>query len=488
MPAEDQSRGAASLPLLSSAALTVVGLVIIGLVRAGARIGSNALFGERGLAFVTAALAIASIVTIIGSAGLSAGTTKFIAEVRATRSVGDSDRFTAIAARAMVVLSIGGALVAGVYASLDRVLSEGGATLITTTGLLALAFGLYLAGKAIAYGEGAIKGYVTREAIGAAAFAVGFLVIWRVADDLLVLVPLIVAYLAVGSIALARLRGPAPSTRGLPIRDFAGYGIVGAIGVAAGVGFTYSTALVASNTTGVMGAALIGAILTILEPLYLAPRAISLVLLPRISADTARGRTAEAAQSLRLGTVAVTVLVAPLCAVFILERDRVLQPLFGQDIVGGASLGWFSAAVFVSVVGAPAVTALAATDLRSATIPMASSLVGFGVAIVVWFLGISTYGTTAIALGYLIGSVIQVGPPLWVTSLRFRPAWGTFWVRVAAAVIVVAVATTLPTAIIIDIAVVAAVLVLFTPEIRSLVSLILSRRGSAGPGEVRQPG
>jgi O-antigen/teichoic acid export membrane protein len=488
MPADDQAPRAASIPLLSSAALTVVGLVIIGLVRAGARIGANAIFGERGLAYVTAALAVASIVTIIGSAGLSAGTTKFIAELRATGGVGRADGFTSVASRAMVLLSIAGAVIAAAYASVDQVLSEGGAVLVTTTGVLALTFGLYLAGKAIAYGEGAIKGYVGREVIGAAGFAIAFVAMWRLADDPWVLVPLIVAYLAVGSIALARLGGPTAPGDDLPIRDFAGYGIVGAIGVAAGVGFTYSTALVASNTTGVMGAALIGAILTILEPLYLAPRAISLVLLPRISADTARGRTSQAARSLRLGTVAVTVLAAPVCAVLILERDRVLQLLFGQDIIGGASLGWFTAAVFVSVVGAPAVTALAATDLRRATIPMMSSLVGFGVAIVVWFLGIPAHGAAAIALGYLIGSVIQVTPPLWVTSHRFHPSWGSFWIRVAAAVLVVAAGTTLPVAITTDIVVVAAVVALFAPEIRELVSLIAARGGSAGSGEAGQSG
>jgi len=453
--------------LAGAAAWTAIGLVLIGLVRAGARIGAGRFFGDTALAYVTGGLAVATIATVVGAAGLTAGATKLIAELRVSDDSAGRSMAT-LTARSMLVLTIAGALGAIVYAGFDRVLSAGGRRVILSTGLLTFTFGMYLAGKAILYGEGAIRRYVRREVAGAVAFLVAGGLVVAAGTPAYVLLPVAAAYLGVGSVALGRLRQRTPAVP-LPVREYAGYGVVGAVGALAGVGFTSTTPLVAGFVAGAAGTALIGAVLTLVEPLYLAPRTVSLVLLPRISAVNARGDRDAAAWNLHVGTAAVTLIAAPACTILFTERDRLLQVLFGNHLVGGPTLGWFALAAFVSIAGAPAVTALAATDVRRATIPMAASLVGFATAGIVWLVA-GAAGTVAIATGYAVGSVIQVVPPITVASVRYRPRWRSFWLRVVGGGVLVGGIALLPISVwAVDAIALVGVGVALLPEIRLLL-------------------
>ncbi len=133
--------------------------------------------------------------------------------------------------------------------------------------------------------------------------------------------------------------------------------------------------------------------------------------------------------------------------------------------------------MFISVAGAPAVTALAATDLRRATIPMVASLTGFAAAAVVWVVAAPRQGTAAIAAGYALGSLIQVAAPIVVASRRYRPPWSGMWLRAVLATALVAgaalaAAPTLPR----DAAVLVILGVLLLPELRMLRAGLRPRR------------
>ncbi|MBT8207125.1 MAG: hypothetical protein KJO18_02530, partial [Acidimicrobiia bacterium] len=224
-------------------------------------------------------------------------------------------------------------------------------------------------------------------------------------------------------------------------------------------------------------AALIGATLTYLEPLTLTPRAISLVLLPELSRGIGRGddRT-EAAKAVRAATAISALIAGPLVAVLIVERDRALQWLFPDDLVGGATLAWFAAAFWVSVIGAPAIAALAAIRLREASVAMWSSLVGFSVAIVLWIALGERMGVAAIGLGYFVGSCIQVTAPLIIATRFYAIAWRSLWLRLAmAAAGVFAIAAT-GSGLVRDLASVVLVVAVMAPELRMAASLIRRRR------------
>ena len=85
-----------------------------------------------------------------------------------------------------------------------------------------------------------------------------------------------------------------------------------------------------------------------------------------------------------------------------------------------------------------------AISARSAAISMWSSIAGFATAVVIWFVLGEEFGALAIAIGYLIGSVMQVIAPVGVATKRFEVSWGSFPVRLV--LIIVAIALTIDSA------------------------------------------
>ena len=130
----------------------------------------------------------------------------------------------------------------------------------------------------------------------------------------------------------------------------------------------------------------------------------------------------------------------------------------------------FAAAFFVSVVGAPSITALSAISARSASISMWSSIAGFATAVVFWFTLGDELGALAIAIGYLIGSVLQVISPVAFATKRFEVVWGSFPIRLL--MIVVAVALVIDSSAGLRYAAIVASMVALLPEYRLGVSMI----------------
>lgn len=461
-------------PLIRDGAWSLLAIALTGMVRAGARFGAG-IISVDALRTVTIALSIAGIISIVTAGGWSSGIIKFLSELRGSDRSDDGDRLATLASWVVVGLSTIGAAAALWYSVTAADFDWAPAAL---TAALTVVFGLYIAGKSIAYGRQQVKRQALLEIVGFGLFAVSLFAILRGSLAQWVIVPLVVGFLPVASLAVGRLRH-LPSWRGLPIRSFAGYGLVGVVGSLAGLGFTSITPLAADRLDAAIGAALVGATLTYLEPLTLTPRAISLVLLPELSRGIGRGddRT-EAAKAVRVATAISALLAGPLVAVLIVQRDSALQWLFPDDLVGGSTLAWFAAAFWVSVIGAPAIAALAAIRLREASVAMWSSLVGFAVAIAMWFALGERMGVAAIGLGYFVGSCIQVAAPLVIATRFYSIGWGTLWLRLAAAAAgVVAIAAT-GSGLLRNIAGVALVVAVMAPELRLAAVLLRRRRGS----------
>jgi len=468
---QEPRRGARGT-LLHGAALTMAGLVLTGAVRAVVRIGAERWFGVEALGILTLAMSVAAIVTIVGPGGLSAGVTKFIAQFRGGQDPARTRDLGILAARAGVTFSLLGAAGGVVYILLSDQLEVSTPEVLAAAALI-LSFGFYLSGKSILYGEDRILGYLRREIVGSVLFAIVLLLALLLDAAPLMILALCAAYLPVGATTWRAVRHMGHARR-LPVRSLAGYGLIGVVGSLAGVGFSYTTPLAAAYVDALAGAALIGGILTILEPLNLLPRAISLVLLPTLSRSNAQSETAKSGASLLLATALVTAATAPVFAIIVLERGRLLG-IFFRDLTGGATLGWFSLAFFIRIVGTPAVAALAAIDVRRASISMWSSLVGFSLAIGIWVAAAPEMGVGAIGLGYAIGSAIQVAAPLIVATRRYSVRWASLWYRVVAAGITVAALATMPPRVVTDIVAVCVVLAFMSPEVRQVVRLIRAR-------------
>ena len=464
------TRPPAGAGLARAAGWAAVGLVITGILRFSARWLSEALFGVDGLAFVTAAMSIATIAAIPGAVGMSAGVTKLVAEQRVS---GRGEAVARYAARLGMAAGAVAAVVAALYALTEPSIKSIGLSGALAVAGLTLAFAAYTLGKAILFGFGGSRRYAAKEAAGAILFGAGCLGTWLTGRVELMAAALVMAYLPVAGETLVPARGEAET---VDRRTLLGYAAVGGAGSLAGVGFTAVTPLAAGALAGVSGTALVGAVLAVLEPLNLAPRAVGLVILPEISRSEAANDRPAAAAALRLTTGLVAAAALPACSVLLLERDRVLGLVFSSDLVGGATLGWFVMAFLVSVIGAPAVTSLAAAHLRTATVSMAASLTGFGAAIALWAAMGPEWALTAIGFGYFIGSVIQVSVPIAVAWRRFEVSWLGQWLRIAAAAVVVGLLATRPPSIGLDALAVVVAGAALAPELRGL---LLSRRRKA---------
>lgn len=463
-----------SRKLLTGAGVTLAALVLTGVVRVLARIGAGRWFGNDALALVTLAISVAAIATIVGAGGLAPGITKFIAQLRGEERLDLARELGSFAARVTVGMSAVGALAGSLYLWSSH--DNASRAAVASVAALVFVFGLYQAGKSILYGEGEIRPYAARELVGGALFVIGMVIAWRTRQAWWVILALVLAYSPVASAAARRAFLATGSLQRLPLRQLAGYGILGAIGSLAGVGFSYSTPIAANLVDAVTGAALIGGVLTILEPFNLLPRAVSLVLLPSFSETNAREGATRSGSSLALTTRYIAAASAPALLLIALERDRVLGFVF-PDLGGDATLAWFALAFFLRIVGTPSVTSLAALDFKRASIAMWSSLVGFSIAITVWFVAGPIVGISAIGIGYAGGTVVQVVPPLVVATRRYRVEWGRFWLRLGASLSTAAAATRLTPGFTVDAVVFGALVALFWPEISGVVRSIGARVG-----------
>lgn len=462
--------------LLRGAGLTLIGLTLTGFERAAVRIGAERLIGVDALGVVTIALSVATLATIVGAGGLSAGVTKFIAQLRGEGHGDLAKDMATFSARLGIAFSLAGVAVGVVYATFSTGFQAG--LDVVAVGALVFAFGLYLSGKSILYGEDRIRRYVMRETVGAVGFLlIGALVV-VVRQPAILIIALVVAYLPVGLAALRAFRPLGPTVR-LPIRPLIGYGVLGVVGSLAGIGFSYSTPIVAASIDALAGAALIGAALTILEPFNLLPRAVSLVLLPDLSEKNAREGSRRAGESLRTATGLVAALAGPVLLVVILEQTRILGLVF-KSVVGGPTLAWFALAFGIRVIGTPAVTALAAIDVKHASISMWSSLTGFVVAGAIWVLASPSLGVEAVGIGYAAGSLLQVAAPLLVATRYYTPRWGSLWYRVAALATLGLAGIWLAPAprLLLDAATVAVAGVIMLPELGALVRAVRRKQGA----------
>lgn len=463
--------------LMRGATLTLMALVLSGLARAATRIAAGRLFGVEALGIVTLAMSTATVAVTFGAAALTPAITKLVSELRGSERVDDALRLAAVSARIGLGASVAGAIIGGLYVATNPSPGTSGTATIMGTSILTFAFGLYLTGKAITYGQERIGPYVRRELIGAALFALGLAGLILVDRPALILVPLILAYTPVALVALRHLGLRTGQMSDLPMGEYRHYALIGIVGSFAGIGFTQVTPIAASYIDVARGAALIGAVLTLLEPLNLAPRALSLVLLPGLAFRNAAGDRAQGSASLRLSSSAVAIIAAPAFALLVLERDRILQPIFSESIVGGMNLAWFAGAFLLSVIGAPAITALAAISAKRATISMWSSLAGFGTAAGIWFAAGSYLAVPAIGLGYLVGSILKVTAPIVVATRDYCVDWGSFWIRLGIGVALTVLLALPEPAVWIDALGVTAILSLLLPEIREIYTLIRGRVG-----------
>lgn len=416
-----------------TAGLSMVAVVALG----GTRLVYSVLVGRAGgpvvLGAVNAAISYATLATLLVSAGTGAAAAKFVAAAYGVGRPGEAAGVTRLlsgwtAAGTAISVLAAGALAPVLLGRVDGPLLAG-------TLALLVAYAGYTYTKGLLYGAGQVRRYVRLEvATDAAALLLTALAV--LAGDAWLLVPLVAGYAGFTAVAFAaRPRGPADPlspARRAEIRTFVWLAVLGTV---ASTGFLLLSQLAARRYAAPPDVGRYAAALALIAPAYFLPRALSLALFPAMAGAASRGEGGQVQRQADVGTRVIAVGMLPLFAGAVFLAGPLLTLFYGGRYAAGAGvLAVLMAATYISVVPVPAVNSLVAGDRRYVGVPAWSSVAGLALGVGWWAVFGPAGGALAVAVGYLVGSVVQAGVPVAVAWRRHRLAWGRLALRVAGGV------------------------------------------------------
>jgi O-antigen/teichoic acid export membrane protein len=230
---------------------------------------------------------------------------------------------------------------------------------------------------------------------------------------------------------------------GLDRRELATFVGLASVGGVASAGLLQVLPVLAGRFTNPTEVAYLVAAVTLVAPLFLLPRALSLALFPAMARAHGAGETDVVRRHADISTRALLALLAPLFGAAILVAPEVLVLFGGPSYREGADvLRVLLLATYVGSIQVAAVNSLSSGDgLR---ISVYSAVIGSVVGLVAvaplghWF------GATGVAVAYLVAAAVTSAGPLAVAWRRFHMDWTGATVRslavVLAAIVVAAIA------------------------------------------------
>jgi peptidoglycan biosynthesis protein MviN/MurJ (putative lipid II flippase) len=213
----------------------------------------------------------------------------------------------------------------------------------------------------------------------------------------------------------------------------ASFAAVTALGTVSSAGFLQLSQVFALRA-GAAEAGLFAAVMALVTPAYLLPRAISVVLFPAMARAVGREDRVAMQRQLVIGTQILAAAMLPVFALVGMIATVLLTLVYTSSFApAGPTFVVMVWATWVSIASVPAVNALSSDTGRAYFVPPIASVTGFVVGVGLWL----TAGTSIelVAWGYLVGSVIQSAIPMVESWRRYgvpRP-WPTVRLVVVAA-------------------------------------------------------
>lgn len=418
-----QPRGTAHGALLSLIAIVALGgtrfiySIIVG------RVAGPSVLGP-----INTALAFAMLASLFMSAGTSPAASKFVAAAGGDR---------ATAAKVTQWLSrwtFWGTLVTLVVAAPAAIWALHGPSAVELVLVLALiaSYAAYTFTKGLLYGSGHIPRYVVLE-VATDLVALGLTVLVVLLSRSLLLLPLVVGYSAFSVRAWRRrprsLRHERPSVTAW--REMRSFVVLSIVGTVASSGFLQLSMIMARRYGGNLEAGYYAAAMALIAPAYLLPRALSLALFPAMAGAFGRGDRSAIRRQTDIATRIIAVVMLPGFVAVAVLAGPVLHAFFGSRFEAGTLvLQLLVAATFVSVISVPAVNSLSAVEAKYVGVSAWASVAGLAVGAAVWATLAPDGGATAVAFGYLVGSVVQSAVPIAVSWRRYRLHWMRLWTLV----------------------------------------------------------
>lgn len=324
-------------------------------------------------------------------------------------------------------------------------------------GLLTFGYGAYTFYKAVLYGVDWVRRYAVLELTWDALFLVVMVAVVFSHLRIWALAPLAMVYLgfSLGAhLTLFRRRRPAHTWTGtaeatlpvvgqrIPAADDRGvyrvadvvssgrerfgwwhaigaYALVTTLGTVSSAGFLQLSQLFAARIGDSYGTGLFAAAMSLVVPAYLLPRAVSVVLFPAMARAVGRSDRELVRSHLAVGTTVLTSGLLPGFVLVAILATPLISVIYGSAYGGGgATLTIMVWATWISIASVPAVNALASDKGYAYFVPAGASLAGFLVGLAWWFTVATSI--TAVAWGYLIGSLVQSAVPMIEAARRHR--------------------------------------------------------------------
>ncbi|HEY8239166.1 MAG TPA: lipopolysaccharide biosynthesis protein [Candidatus Limnocylindrales bacterium] len=304
--------------------------------------------------------------------------------------------------------------------------------------LLMLVYALYTVCKAGLYGFGRVGFYLRLEIISSVLVLALALAV-AVTGSTSYLAPLIVGYGAFAAAAAYRLRTDAAGAASAPDpglkREVGGFVILACLGTLASAGFLQSTQFLAATFAPVAQVASFAAAVTLVAPVQFLPRALALAMFPWMAAAHGAGDVDAIRRQVDLSTRALVVVLTPPFAAGIILAPEILKVFGGEAYVDGAHvLQLILVGAFLSVIQVGSVNALSSASDWQLRIPVAWAVIGALSGLAFVALAGPVFGSTGVAGGYILGTLVSAAGPIAVVWRRWSMPWGGVFARATIAI------------------------------------------------------
>lgn len=411
-------------PVATQTVLSTVGVLVQGLVRFVFSVTVGNVLGKAALGAANSAISLALFSSLLFPSAAAQTATKFIARARGKGAYREAQAIAAYLAgwsvAASVLLGVLGALAA-------PFLLDIGTAQAAMTGALVVAYSGYMLIRGILFGSGLVRRATFWDVLSSLAAVLSLALVIAFRWDALILAPLVLCY---GLYVLANLPsrsgGSVPPELRREMRGFLGLSLTNSLAV----GGLLQLSMVGAQYWDPRDAGLFAAALTLATPASLVSRSISLVLLPSLSTAYGRGDHDSVRHQTDVSTRALSLLSLATFGPLMLVSPMLIALLFPSGFDGAeVLLPILLAAVMLSNVGIGATNTLLTREQRHARIVVLASVSGAVVALVWWFVLAPSGGVYAIAVGYLVATLVVAAVPFTAAWRLDRQRWSGLMTR-----------------------------------------------------------
>ncbi len=404
--------------LIKNSKITLIALFFVGITQLIFNVAIARFFNPTILGEVNLALSTAILFSVIVSSGLNPANNKFVAEYLGRKKQEKIKHIFSFSLFTTIIFSI-------LITIILILLKENIMNLFNITSYylislpIILLYSLYLLLKGMFYGTNQIKDYFKIEIISRIIFFISLMFV--IITKSYFLLPFIVIYLLFVMLSLPKLKEYITfNFKDKIIKKVIKYAVIAFVGTFSSLARTRLSIIIPAIFLAKSEIGLFSVAFSLLTLFYFLLRAITLVMTPLISFKYGEDNKKDILNVLNLSNKYLTLCTILFSALTIILSKFILGLLFGQEyLVATTTLQILSLSALFTVIATPSVNTLSAT--KYVHIPSITGVLGLVLSILSWILLVPRYHLVGIAIGFLIGSVVNALIPIYYAKKHFKP-------------------------------------------------------------------